>query len=311
MGLLNKTWFRKILIKIREKTKVIVLPGFDGIPIFDVMIFFFKGLSNGRLIERGSAIAFSFFLALFPAMLFFFTLVPYFPIESLQENLMNIISDSLPAAVYDFVHETLDDILNRSHSGLLSLGFVLALFFASNGFKGLLRGFDSSYHNDDVHNFWYMQYMSMFMVVVFSLVAVITIVLMISYKFVLGYLVDIGIIQSNWVYYLVAAANWLITILMVFFLISFTYYLGAPKGEKFKLISAGSSLATLLYILSFLAFDFYIDNFNRYNVLYGSIGTIIIILLWIYLVSLILLIGYELNISIKQAKKESKELEVI
>jgi membrane protein len=306
-SLLSKFLKSNFVKIIRRKSKKIILPGFDEVPIFDVMIFFFKGINNGRLTERGSAIAFNFFLALFPALLFFFTLVPYLPFEQLQVDLMALVSDSLPEAVFNFVEESLDAILNQSHGGLLSLGFALALIFASNGFKGLISGFDSSYHNKQVHNFWYMQYMSIFMLIVFSMIAIITIILMISYKFVLGYFVQIGIINSDWTYFLIAAANWLITILMVFFMISFTYYLGSPKGESFKLISAGSSLATFLYIISFLGFDFYINNFSRYNILYGSIGTIIIILLWIYLVSLILLIGYELNISIRKAKKSGRD----
>lgn len=300
--LLDRFLELKLVNIVIQKSKIIVLPGFDGMPLFDVMIFFLRSIGKGALTQRASAIAFNFFLALFPAILFFFTLIPYFPVSDFHSNMMDFIKDALPSSIFEFVFETLNDIVNRPHSGLLSVGFIMALYFSTRGFKSIISSFHQSYILEDKRlSFWKLQWNSLTMVFFFTIVTILTILLTTFSNFIVDYLVLQNVINSDWTYYLLLSVNFIVYTAMIFFIISFIYYLGSPKNEKFRFISAGSTFATLLYGLSFFGFDYYITNFSTYNVLYGSIGTIIILLIWIYFNALIILVGYELNLSISQA----------
>jgi len=293
----------KPVLKILKITKRITIPGFDGLPIYDVARFFFKGISKGSLAPRASSIAFSFFLALFPMIIVFFTLIPFIPVNDFQELLLNFINNIIPDQAEPFIHSTLIDIIRRPRGQLLSLTFILAIIFATNGISSIIEAFNSTYHTLESRSWIKQKLVSILLFFIISFILIISIVLLTTSSFLLDLLVERKILTSQITVYLLIVGKWIILIAMFFFTISFIYFLGPAKSSKFRFISAGSSLATALTLIATLGFNFYVSNFSSYNALYGSIGTLLIVLIWIYFNAIILLIGFELNASIHIARK--------
>lgn len=289
------------VLKLLRWSQNIVLPGFDGMSLYNVARFFIQGIFKGSITSRASSISFSFFLAIFPMIIVFFTLIPFVPIENFQNTLINFIDNVIPNSTEEIIKQTLVDIIARPRGSLLSITFFLAIIFASNGFVSIIDAFNSTYHTIETRTWIKQKLISLLLFFIISLIIIISIVLLTTGTYIFEYLTEKNIL-GDWVsYYLLEASKWVILIAMFFFTISFIYYLAPAKSSKFRFISAGSSLATFLAISASIGFNFYVQNFSSYNVLYGSIGTLLIILVWIYFNSIILLIGYELNASIHQA----------
>ena len=285
--------------------KNIILPGFDGITMYEVSRFFFKGLYQGALTMRASAVAFNFFLALFPFILFLFTVIPYIPIEGFQEMLFATLEDILPVSTFETVRGTAEDIIMRPRGGLLSAGFVMALFFSTSGLNSLIGAFNQTAHQLETRSFLKQQLISLVLVLILSGMAIIATGLLISGNALVHYLAGWLKLNNGLEILILHFTKFLIVVILFFFSISFLYFLGPSSKHKFRFISAGSTLSTLLIILLSLGFNFYISNFSKYNTLYGSIGTLIIVMMWIYLISLIIIIGFELNASIKVLQKKA------
>jgi membrane protein len=293
----------KPVVAVLGKSKKIVLPGFDGIPLYDVAVFFIKGMSKGYITLRASAISYNFFLTVFPTLLFFFTIIPFIPITNFQQSLLDIIRDLLPDHAYATVHATVEDIVTRPRGGLLSIGFVLSLYFSTNGINSMMQAFNNTFHTIETRSFIKQRIISILLVFIITILLIITIGLMTFGTRLLSVILPDTLRDSNFYFIGIVGMKWIITIALLFFAISFIYYLAPAKKRHFKFISAGSSLATMLIISTTMGFNFYVNNFSKYNALYGSIGTLLIVMLWIYFNSLSLLIGFELNASILNVKK--------
>ncbi len=292
---------------LRFTAKKIILPGFDEMPLYDVVVFFVKGLLNGAITTRASSVAYKFFIAMFPAIIFMFTLIPYIPIENFQTTLLETIRTALPENVNGMINETITDIIARQHGGLLSLGFILALYFSSNGILGLITAFNSTTHEIETRKVWQQYAISVALMIIITFIIIVAVLLIMLGTTGLEYLRSAQIIEESIVFFILKICKWIIVVFMIFIAVSSLYFLGPAKKKQFRFISAGSTLATLLFIATTIGFKFYVDNFARYNAVYGSIGTVIVILMWLYLNSIALLVGFELNASILQAKK-SKSL---
>jgi len=293
----------RIFRVFRIITKKIILPGFDGMPLYDVIIFFVRGLMDGAITTRASSIAFKFFLAIFPAIIFVFTLIPYIPIHNFQKTLLDTLQASVPDNFYSLLSSTITDIISRQNGGLLSFGFIMALYFSSNGILGVIVAFNKTSHSIETRKWWQQYMISIVLTVILVLIVVVSTGLILMGTIGMKYLITAHILKKSLVLYLIKYGRWIIVLLMVFFGASFLYYLGPAKKLRFRFISAGSTLATLLFIATTSGFNYYVNNFARYNALYGSIGTIIVIMMWLYLNSIALLVGFELNASIFSAKK--------
>jgi len=306
VDILNKILNLKPVLFLARISKKIVLPGFDGLPLYNVAVFFIKGLYEGSITTRASAVSFSFFLAIFPSLIFLFTIIPFIPIQNFQQSLLMIIQDFIPGPTYLSVKETIEDIVTHPRGGLLSLGFVLALYFATSGIHNLIDAFNSTYHSIETRSVIRQRLISIFLVIILSFLLIISIGLMTFGTNLLGWFLPAEILKSG--FYLVGIwlIKWLIILATLFFAISFIYYFAPAKKENFRFISAGSTLATLLVVITTQGINFYVSNFSKYNALYGSIGTLLIILLWIYFNAISLLIGFELNVSIVNARKKQE-----
>lgn len=282
-------------------TKRFSFPGFEGVSIYNVVTFFFNEIRKEDITVRSSALAFNFFLALFPAILFFFTLIAYIPIKNLQTDILSTLTQVMPDEVFKTIQTTVVDIVKRQRGDLLSLGFLSALFFALNGIKSLMNSFDKSHPGFKKRNFFKKHFIALQLTLLISFLILISVILIISGNLLIKWVIHLFHFKKSALIAL-TILRWVIIVAMFFTGISVLYYYGPAVKRKWKFISAGSTLATVLSILTSLGFSYFVNNFGQYNKLYGSIGTVMVLMLWFYFNSLVLLIGFELNASIEVNK---------
>ncbi len=286
-------------------SKKVVLPGFDGIPLYDVAVFFYNGLTQGYIATRAAAISFSLFLAIFPFLIFLFTIIPFIPIENFQQSLLLLIKDFLPGSAYESVKETIVDIVTRPRSSLLIINFILTLYFSTNGVNSLIDAFNNTYHDLETRTSIKQYLLASLIVFIISFLLIIAIGLITFGSALLRWILADSVEGSLFIVLFLQALRWLIILLLLLMAISIVYYLAPARRKHFRFISAGSMLATLLILITTLGFNYYVDNFSRYNAIYGSLATLMIVLVWIYINAISLLIGFELNASIFHAKRRA------
>jgi membrane protein len=296
-----------LALKLRDRSKKITLPFFDKVPLYDVALFFWKGIVYGSITTRASAVAFNFILAMLPAIIFVFALIPYVPIKDFQTELLDLIQNFVPENAYLQIRGTVEDIISIQRGGLLSVGFFAAIFFASNGIDAIISAFNATVHAMETRSWINQRVIALFLVLIMFLLMATGISLITIGQAALNYLVDLGILRKDFTYYMLLSVKWLIICALFFFSSAFLFYFAPAKKSKFRFISAGGTLATVLVIITSLAFSYYINNFGSYNKLYGSIGTLAVVMVWLYFNSLILLVGFELNVSINTARESSHE----
>ncbi len=300
----NTRIFRLFIFYMRKLT----LPGFEKMPIYDVVQFFFRGIRKSSLLSRANSLSFTFTLAIFPGILFLFTLIPYIPVAGLQESLLNTLSNMFPEQVFRFLESTITEIISKHNGGLLSLGFLMAFYFSNNGMIGIMKAFTRSAHEMETRSWLKMHLVSLGLQLILVTIIIITAALLILTPIFLNYVSEHSIITSGFAIVLIQIMKWIILSLLIFLSFSFIYYL-APAGKRvFRFISPGSTMATILALVFIALFNIYINNFAHYNKLYGSIGTIIILMLYININAIALLIGFELNASIYNVRKWSKKV---
>jgi len=281
----------------------VTLPGFRGMPIYDVVQFFFRGIQKSSLLARANSLSFTFTLAIFPMILFFFTIIPYIPVDGLQDSILSALYNVMPGQVYGFLEKTITEIVSKQSGGWLSLGFFMAFYFSNSGVIGIMKAFNRSAHTMETRSWFKMHLVSLGIQLILITIIITAAALLILTPVLLNYISDNSIITNDFTIIMIRIAKWIILGLLMFLSLSVLFYL-APAGKRvFRFFSPGSTLATLLALVFIALFNLYIDNFARYNELYGSIGTIIILMLYININAIALLIGFELNASIYDAKR--------
>jgi membrane protein len=289
------------LVKLGKKIKV---PGLEGMSLFDVIEMYVIGIVEGALTTRASGIAYSFFMAIFPFLLFILTLIPYVPIDGAQEGLLSIISDVLPPKTFDAVDTVIIDIINNQYGGLLSFGFIGSIFLMTNGVNAIFGGFEFSYHVKEIRNIFRAYFIAMFVSFVIVAFLLITVVIIIFFELLLKDYVTLAWLEDNLIWIQLARGS--IFLAMIFITVSMLYHYGVKEGKYSRFFSPGAVFTTVLSVLSFYLFGFYVNEFAKYNELYGSIGTLLILMLFIWLNAIILLLGFELNASIYSLRVRNK-----
>ncbi len=287
----------------------IVLPGFGGFSVYHVSRFFFTAVFQGNLANRAAAIAYRLFMAFFPAIIVLLTLIPFIPVPDFQVKLLGAFRTMLPGEVYHFIEDLLHDLVLRKHSALLSVSFVFGLFLASNSVNAILQGFRHSTYVRQWYKPWKQRLISLLLMLLLTILAVVATALITAGSWGTSLLhhgedrfhflesVGFGILR------------WAVSVMLMLVAISLLYHAGTPGKKRFQLFTPGAVLAIVLIFLLSRALAFVFTNVTDYNALYGSIGVIIAVQLWIYLNMLVVLIGYELNSSIAQARAvHSKDL---
>ena len=308
-----------ILKQILDWSKVYSLPGFSGVPIYNIIVFIYKEMMRDNITTRANSVAFSLFLAIFPFIIFLFTLLPilFQPSDfasflqsilpasenitqssSYIEILREYMDGALPDNANKYLLGIIEGIVGIKREGLLSLGFILAIFFASSGMLTIMSGFDKSYEQTfKTRSYIKKRMVALMLTMLLSILFIVSFFLLIIGNLIIGYISErLGLTDSS---------VWIITIIKIIaaFLLLYTgitiiYRYGPSLKKRIALVNPGSILATLLSILTSVGFSYFVNNFGRYNELYGSIGALIVIMLWLQFNAFVILIGYELNASI-------------
>lgn len=297
----------KAIYNLVEWSKTAVLPGFDKLPLYTVIAFFFAEIKRESILNKASSLSYNFMLAIFPSIIFLFTLIPYIPIDDFQENLMEFLAIIVPSQAFEVVQSTLEDIINKQNGGLLSFGFILATFFATNGMTSLMMAFNKASLTKESRTWGQRRFTALALSFAIIMALSLGIVIFTYTGIIINHIkLQISIDLSSFWTFIIKLSRWIILFVIYFFTVSIVYKFGPSASKRWKLINPGATFATILAILTFSGFAYYINNFNTYNKLYGSIGTMIVIMIWMYLNSLILLIGFELNASIQLSRKSIK-----
>lgn len=286
-----------------EKLKKITLPGFQQVPVYDVFWYFVKGMHHGGLNLRASSISFNFLLALGPALIFILTIIPYIPVRSLQPELINMFRQAMPTSSYHAVENTVS-ILFQKKASLTLFGFLTALFFSTKGIIAMIDAFNASYHVQEKRSWLKKNIIAVFLV--FTLVTLVTFSLLLivfSQTFV-ELLVDFFYLEKNTQFYFIVTGKWLISVLFIFVGICFLYYWAPERRSRKNFINPGAVVATFFTIAASIGFSYFVDNLAQLNRIFGSIGALMALMIWVYFNAMTLLLGFELNASIKNAKKQ-------
>jgi len=294
---------------LAEKSKKIILPGFGGVPLYEVLAFFWAEVKKEGLNERAAAISYNFIMAIPPTCLFLFTLVPnlpFVPSKTIQKELHVLINDIIPATQHNVnLIKFVDSFFASSKVGLLSFGFLLLIFFASNGMIGLMRSFNKSSIGFSRRTGLQSRWMAIKLTFLIMSLLLGCLVLLIMQGTVITWL---GL-KNNILVIFFSTFRWVFMLGLIFYTFAFIYKYAPAVTKRWRLVSPGSVLGACFSILATIGFSLFVNNFGRYNALYGSIGTVIVLMIVIYINSLALLIGYELNASIYSLKAMAEERE--
>ena len=303
---LDKIPVVNIIVRFLKRIK---LPGLEGLSFFDLLTLYITGIVKGALTTRASAIAFSFFMALFPFLLFVLIIIPYIPIDDFKIEFLVFLESFLPESTSDFFFKNIfENIEGTQRGGLLSSVFLLSIALMANGVNALFSGFENSYHEQLTRNVFkqYLYALSIALILAFLLIITIVVLGYIQIYVVQGllhaledrgYQVDTGgVFWTNVVKYI-------FFVMMVYLATATLYYFGTHEGKNSRFFSVGALFTTLLIMLTSYLFGIYIENFNQYNKLYGSIGALLILMFYLWLNANILLLGYELNASLNKLRE--------
>lgn len=288
----------KHLIKL---SRMIKLPGFKGLSLFDLLEMYGKGIVYGTFSSRASSIAYSFFVALFPFLLFILNLIPIIPIEGFQTRFLIFVEGLLPPQTAEFFYPVIADIaVNPRGGGLLSFVFFLSLFLAANGVNAIFSAFEYSFHVT-INRGFFRQYMVAVVISVFmAFLLLITVGVILYGEYAISSLKGNEYIEND--LFWISVLQLVVFVVMIYIIISTLYYYGTKEGKEFKFFSIGALVTTLSFLLTTYLFGIYINNFSNYNELYGSIGALLIMMLYIWINANLLLLGFELNISLQRLK---------
>ena len=286
-----------------------VIPGFRGLPLYDVVRFFFRQINKVGLNERAAAISFNFIMAMPAALLFLFALVPYFPASaSFEMEILKLFKDISPdSATYRFIKDILDGLLEK-HVGVFSFGFILLIFYASNAIIGIIRTFDRSIQEQKGF-FLYQRWRTIRLTGILVLLVIASALVLIGQEQLTGLLKNLFHMRRRARLPWWNGIRWFIITGLLFYCVAMIYKFAPSVKKRWHLVSPGSLLATALILVTTIAFSSWVSLFasSNYNRVYGSIGTVLILMLLIYINSLILLIGFELNVSITYLTRKAEE----
>ena len=282
----------------------IKLPGFNGFSLYDLIEMYFLGIIKGALTARAGSISFSFFMAIFPFLLFILNLIPFIPIDNFDSILLNFIEILVPSNSEDFFSEIFLDIQNKPRGGLLSSVFLLSIILTANGVSAVFASFEESYHIELSRNFFKQYLYSMGVAILLAFTLLIAVIVAVYFEiYIFSNIKELLQDTLDWI----RLGQSFFYIILTYFSVSILYYFGTIEGRKSSFFSPGAVMTTILIMITTWVFGIYIENFSTYNQLYGSIGALLIFMLYIWLNSNVLLLGFELNATLMSLKNKSKK----
>jgi membrane protein len=310
MSLIIEAKLEKIPVvrNLMHVLKKIKMPGLGGFSFYDLLELYFEGIIDGAFSYHASAVAFSFFMALFPFALFILNLIPFIPIEGFQDDFLQFVKEGVPPNTYDAIANIINDILNNSHSGLMSSGFLLSIFLMANGINGILGGFESSRHVIEKRGFLNQYFVALGISLILSILLLLTVSIIVVFEVFIQKTIIQDVLSDR--IPLIILGRYIFVILMILITSSILLRYGTKQSHKPPFMSIGSVFTTVLIIISSYFFGIWVIRFSKYNELYGSIGTLLIMMFYIWINCMILLLGFELNATIHKLKKTNRSIKV-
>jgi membrane protein len=296
----TRSWLKRIRFKKH-----------DNLSLYKFLKIFIYNINEDEIIDRANGVAYNFILAIFPAIIFLFTLIPYishyFP-EITTQTIMDFLQDVTPTNMYNAASATILDIVSIHRGGLLTLGFVFAIYLSTNGMMALIRAFNACYRTVERRNWFLMRLTSMSLTLMLTIVLLSAVAMLIVGQISLNYVTDnieklSDVNLHKYTIYFLFVLRFIIIFIVFFIAISCVYYFGPAVHYNWSFFSIGSFVSTLSILAISYGFSFYITNFSSYNKVYGSIGALIALMAWVQLVTVVLLFGYEINASLHYARK--------
>ena len=281
--------------------KKIILPGFNGLSLYDLLEIYSIGIIEGTFGSRASSIAYSFFIAFFPFLLFILNLIPLINVQDFQSRFLVFIEEMLPPQTQEFFYPVIEDIATNPRTGLLSFVFVLSMFLAANGVNAIFSAFEYSVHVTINRNFFRQYFIALLVSIFLALLLLITVGVILYGEYAISELKGRNYIENDyfWINFLQIS----VFVAMIYIVIATLYHFGVKEGRQNRFFSVGALVTTVLFLLTTYLFGIYINNFSKYNELYGSIGALLIMMFYIWLNANLLLLGFELNISLQRLKE--------
>ncbi|MCF2443070.1 YihY/virulence factor BrkB family protein [Dyadobacter sp. CY345] len=276
------------------------------VSIYDILMNIKRSNHKYDIDQRASAVAFSLTLACFPAIIFLFTLVPYIPIENLDGQIMGVLKELMPRGIFQDAQQTISDILSRPRSSVLSFGFIFAMIASTNGMMSLMRSFDMVFEDSETRGFLKQRGVATLLTMVLVAVMILLIVLLIMGDALKGIISEWQIIRYSWIVSSLNFSRYLVSFGALMLAISIIYRFAPSRINRYAFFNLGSIIASVLILVATYLFSFYLSRFSSYNKLYGSIGTMIALMIWFYLLALLLIFGFEVNAGIASARKKNR-----
>ncbi len=283
--------------------KSIKLPFSEGLTLYHLTELYITGIVKGDVSYRAGAIAFSFFMSLFPFALFVLNLIPFIPVEGFEQDFMNFVAENVPPNTFEAIREILEDIMQNSYSSLLSVGIILAILLMSNGINAILSGFQSSLHITIKRTYFRQYALAIGLSLLMTLVLIVTVVAIVILEVVMQKLKSGGFLTDD--VYLLEIGRYLFLTIMVLTITSLLFKFAARETREAAFFNYGSVFTTVLFVITSYLFGIYVVRFAQYNKLYGSIGTLLVLMLYIWINCFILLLGFELNALIHKLKRKN------
>jgi membrane protein len=295
----GRNWLKKIRFR-----------RFGGLSLYKFSKIFLHNIDEDEIVDRSNGVAFNLILAIFPTIIFLFTLIPYisiyFPAIS-QQSILAFLQELMPASMYDVISGTIEDIIKNQRGGLLTFGFLFAVYLATNGMLALMRAFNSCYRTVERRGMLRMRFTAFALTIMLAVALFVSVILLVVGQIAIDYITvnaqKLNINLSDYTIYLLFVLRFVVIFLMFFFVISCIYYFGPAVHYNWSFFSVGSLLSTLAGLAISYGFSYYITNFGTYNKIYGSIGVLIALMIWVQLLTLVLLFGYEVNASLHYGRK--------
>ncbi len=281
-----------------------------GVSLHDIIEVFIEKLQNDEIVTRANGVAFNFTLAIFPAIIFIFTLIPYIQISNLpdlDQEIMQFLEGWMPAPMYDVASSTIEDIISNRRGGLLSFGFIFSLFLATNGMMSLMKAFNKCYKTVESRSFFQSRFIATSLTFMLAVVLFFAMLLLVIGQQAINFL-ETWIDIESYVFILVLTLRFIVLFFIFLVAISSIYYLAPAVHDRWQFFSPGSLTAAFLSLVVTFGFTYYINNFGAYNKFYGSIGVLIALMVWLLLLSVIMLIGFEINASIDKSARSNSIL---
>ncbi|CAG4991837.1 hypothetical protein DYBT9275_00839 [Dyadobacter sp. CECT 9275] len=277
------------------------------VSLYDILINIVRSNRKFDIDQRASAVAYNFTLASFPAVIFLFTLIPYIPVADLDKQIMELLRDIIPQGIYKEVNHTILDIVSRPRKGILSLGFIFAMIASTNGMMSLMKSFDMIFGERTGRGFLKTRAVATMLTLLLVAVIFVSVILLVVGDAVMSFVSNWSIIKDSTLIVILNVSRYAVSFGAMMLAISLIYRFAPTNGRDFSFVNAGAMVATILILVSTFGFSFYLSNFSSYNKLYGSIGTLIALMIWLYLLAFLLILGFEINASISTEKNKVRK----